>query len=376
MAKVVHMSTVHRPYDVRIFHKQAVSLARAGHEVVVLGQAPDAAERNGVRVSPMPVYASRLRRATMGGFAACRMALAEQADLYHFHDPELIPVGLFLKACGKRVIYDAHEDVRKDLSDKAYLPCWTRAPLRLAVAACEGAAEKVLDQVVAATSSIADNFHEAKVTLVRNTPILDELAPPMDAPAFRDRLPRVIYVGGLAPFNGAEQMIQAMGELPEDSDIRLILGGSFSSPEDERRFRAMPGWKRVDYQGWTPREKLAPLFAQARAGLVVYQPTPNIMHSEPNKFLEVLSAGLPLIASDLPGWRLFIDENQCGVLVRPTDPKAIAQAMLALVGDPDRAEAMGRNGRTAVVERFNWSVDEARLVGLYDRLLTRQPAEA
>jgi glycosyltransferase involved in cell wall biosynthesis len=301
---------------------------------------------------------------------AFQAAMAERADLYHFHDPELIAVGLLLKLCGKTVVYDVHEDAAKDIYDKPYLPGWVKPPLSVAVGLFERAATRWFDAIVAATTSIAANFPPDRTVLLRNVPKIAELNTNGGAP-FARRSRTVAYVGGLAPFNGPDQMIRAMDALADDADIRLVLGGKPASAADDERFRVTPGHERVDFVGWVDRETLRRIFADARAGLVVYQPTPNIMACEPNKFFEVLSAGLPLIVSDLPHWRRFVAEHDCGLVVPPHDPAAIAEAIRTLVDDPARAEAMGRRGRALVEREYNWEAESTKLLALYDRLLAR-----
>lgn len=376
MTKVTHITTVHRSADVRIFHKQAATLAARGYQVTLIAVATADRVDRGVQIRALPAPRGRIARMTWTAWRAYRLALAERADVYHFHDPELIPVGLLLRLKGKRVVYDVHEDVVKDIHDKPYLPRWAKPIVRVVVGAIERAAAGRFSAVVAATSAIQATHAGAGAVLVRNVPILDELVAP-SVRAFRERSRRVVYVGGLAPFNGPEQMVRAMGALPADIDIRLVLGGVFNSPAEEAVIRALPGSDRVDFLGWVDRSRVAAILADARAGLVVYQPTPNIMESEPNKFFEVLSAGLPLIASNLPHWTRFVEANGCGVTVDPSDPLAIAKAIQALVDDPDGAEAMGRRGREAIERGYNWEAESQGLVALYERLLgSKQPALA
>ncbi|MGZ8375715.1 MAG: glycosyltransferase family 4 protein [Gemmatirosa sp.] len=367
MPKLVHLTTVHRPSDVRIFQKEAVTLAAHGYEVTLIACAPESSVSRGVRVRALSAPSGRVARMTRTALEAFRAAMDEDADCYHFHDPELIPIGLLLKLRGKRVVYDVHEDAVADVHDKPYLPAWAKPLVRAVVAGVERGATGRFDAIVAATSAIEAKFPAERTTLVRNVPVLDEMYPQHGA-RFRERPRRVAYVGGLAPFNGASQMVRAMSELGPDADVRLALGGRFSSAADEQAVRALPGWSSVDFHGWVDRARVAELFASARAGLVVYQPTPNIMNCEPNKFFEVLSAGLPLIASDLPHWRRFIEEHECGLVVPPDDPRALARAIRELVDDPERAEAMGRRGRALVEDEYNWERESAKLLALYERL--------
>lgn len=373
MPHVVHLTTVHSPTDVRIFRKQAITLADHGYDVTLIACAPRSYESRGVRVKALPAHAGRLARMTRTALEAYRSALAEDADLYHFHDPELIPIAVRLKLHGKRVVYDVHEDVSKDIADKRYLPRWLSPLMPFAVGSVERVATRCFDAMVAATPAIARKFPPERTITVRNVPIRDEMHVAGALP-FAERPRRVVYVGGLAPFNGVDQMIAAMAALPADSDIRLSLGGRFPAAGDEAALHGRAGMDRVDFLGWVDRERVGALLAEARAGLVIYQPTPNIMECEPNKFYEVLSAGLPLIATDLPHWRRFIETHQCGLVVPPNDPRAVARAIQTLVDDPSRAEAMGRRGRELIEREYNWETESQRLLALYERLLARPAA--
>ncbi len=364
MIRVVHLTTVHRLWDVRIFHKQAVSLARAGFEVTLIACADKADVREGVRLVPLPPPGSRWERMTLTAWRAYRAALRQRAAICHFHDPELILVGLLLKLHGWVVFYDVHEDVAKDLADKAYIPSPVRPLLKLLVRAFEGLASLCFDRIIAATGAIARNFPARKTTLIRNFPLLDELATASPVP-FSSRPRWVVYAGGLAPLNGTVEMVAAMAMLPPESGIRLQLAGKFVSAELEAEVRRHPGWALVDYHGWVSRPQMAKLFEQSRGALVVYQPTPNILECEPNKFFEVLSAGLPLVASNLPLWESFIQEEKCGLVVDATSPRSIAQAIERLVNAPDEAEQMGTRGRIAVSQRYNWESERRKLLDAY-----------
>lgn len=364
---VVHMTTVHKPFDVRIFHKECKSLVAAGYRVSLLQSDCEAAEVDGVTIVPIRRRKHRLARMTLGVADAVVMASRIRADIVHFHDVELIWGALVLKLMGKTVVYDVHEDVAKDLDDKAYLPRWLRAPLRLAVHGFEFAAQRICDRIIGATSAIHARFAADRATLVRNSPILGEFSGG-DYPPFETRSNVAVYLGGLAAFNGPVSMVAAIGEVDAALDPRLILGGSFPDPAVESRVRGSAGWQRVDFRGWVDRGDIAAIFAQARCGLVLYQPTPNVVDSEPNKFFELMSAGLPLVASNFPVWKQLIDQLQCGIAVDPDDPQAIAAAIEYLFRNPSEAEAMGRRGRDAILGGYNWSVDSATLIALYDDL--------
>lgn len=370
--RIVHVTTVHRPFDVRIFHKQCITLAKAGHSVALVQQGDDPETRDGVEIVPLPRTGGRAARMTRGVWQAVKRVRNLEPDVVHFHDVEFIWGALLLKIGGHRIVYDVHEDVIKDLEDKRYLPRWAIPPLRIAVSLFERLAELSFDRIVPATSSIAKRFPNDRTHLIRNTPILGEMDDP-DAPPFSGRPRAVGYLGGLAAFNGPREMVAAMGGIAPAADATLIMGGRFPEPDIEVETRAMPGWRRVDFRGWVDRTEIRKIFGSLRAGLVVYQPTPNVMVSEPNKFFEFLSAGIPLIASNFPVWRDFVETHRCGICVDPTNPQAIAEAIVHLLDHPHEAEEMGRRGRDLVLKDFNWQIDAERLLAMYDDLGDKSP---
>ncbi len=82
-----------------------------------------------------------------------------------------------------------------------------------------------------------------------------------------------------------------------------------------------------------------------------------------------MSAGIPVIASDFPLWREILDDNECGICINPLDPQDIASAINYLISHPDVAKRMGENGRRAVREKFNWSIEEKKLIQFYEEVL-------
>src|SRR3954462_2341395 len=114
--RIVHITTQHRPLDVRIFQKECRTLAAHGFDVQLLVAEPPSEPVDGVHFRKLRQSASTFRpgRIWQRLQSAYRAAAKLGADVYHFHDPELIPIGLLLKQSGARVIYDVHEDAPQE----------------------------------------------------------------------------------------------------------------------------------------------------------------------------------------------------------------------------------------------------------------------
>jgi glycosyltransferase involved in cell wall biosynthesis len=371
-AAVCLLTSVHGPFDGRIFQKEAKSLVEAGYQVTIVAPHLEGVFLDGVQIKAVPVPGSRLERMSVTLWRVFRAALETNATVFHFHDPELIPVGLLLKLVGKRVIYDVHEDVPRDIMDKDWIAPVLRRPIARAAGYVESIAASRFDAIVAATPTIARSFPKQKTLTVQNFVHFDV---PFDSGAFcyKDRKPFIAYVGGISEFRGAREMISAMGLLRNGaSGARLRLAGWFDPPGFQGELANLPGWSRVDFVGWLSPVQIRELLGKSRLGLVLLHPIENHKLAQPTKLFEYMAAGLPIVASDFPLWRSIIQEAGCGLLVDPLKPDAIAEAIRWLLDNPAEAEAMGQRGREAAVRTYNWESEKRKLIALYARLTDRE----
>lgn len=364
------MTSVHDPNDTRIAQKECATLASEGYDVVLV--APGQPERlpAGVRHHPVSRPQNRLQRFTRTIFDVYRAARQERADVYHFHDPELIGAGLVLRMQGARVVFDVHEDVPRDIETKPWLPAALRPIVSGVASIVLKAAERCFSAIVPATPTIASGFRHSKVVVVRNYPRLEDLVSEEQRRPFTERPMTALYLGSISVLRGVEQSVAAMADSRLPSDARLVLAGPFESDELRAQMTAITGWTRVDYLGTVARRTIPSLLASARMGLVLFQPAPNHDHAMPTKFFEYMAAGLPVVASrTLEAYRDIVTSHKCGILVDPTNVADIAGAMARLFSDPSEAAAMGARGREAVFGRYEWANEARNLLGLYKEMI-------
>lgn len=363
---VVHLTSVHSAFDIRIFHKECKALLQAGYSVklVAPNDQDKEVEVDGIKISGIINRVGRLKRMTVCVWQLYRRALAQNAKIYHFHDPELIPIGLLLKIHGKKVIHDIHEDLPRQILSKPWIKPWLRRPVAGLARAVEAVGAKIFDGLVTATPSIAERFPKNKTVTVQNYPIIGELISDHNY-SYNQRPYLVSYIGGITEIRGIREMVSALSYLPTSPEIRVNIVGSFSSSSLEREIKEMKESERINFYGWKSRLEVAKILGMSRVGLVLFHPVPNHIYSQPNKLFEYMSAGIPVIASDFPHWRKIIQIEGCGLLVDPLNPKAIAEAIQWILEYPQEAEEMGKRGQQAVLARYNWEVEAEKLRTFY-----------
>jgi len=363
---ICHLTSVHSRNDTRIFIKQCRSLVAHGYFVtMVVADGRGDAYKDGVKIVDVGCLPGRLNRMFKTTLRVLKKSVEIDADLYHLHDPELIPVGMKLKRLGKKVIFDAHEDVPKQLLGKPYLNPLLLRILSEAFSLFEHYACPDFDGIITATPFIRDKFLAINPSSVdiNNYPVIGEL----DANVpWTDKRDEICYVGGIGLIRGIREVIHACNFL--QTPARLNLTGCFSEPAVKTEVKGFPGWSRVNELGFVDRIGVREVLGRSMAGLVTFHPLPNHVDSQPNKMFEYMSAGVPVIASDFPLWREIVEGNDCGLCVNPFDTKAIAAAIDFMINNPVRARQMGENGQHAVLSRYNWAIEEAKLLNFYKKL--------
>lgn len=365
--KIAHLTSVHPRYDIRIFLKQCSSLARQYQTALVVADGLGNEVKDDVSIVDIGKFRGRKNRMLNAPKVLFKKAIELDADLYHLHDPELLPIALKLKRMGKIVVFDAHEDFPKQVLSKHYLNSYVSKIISITMGYYENYVCSKLDAVVTATPSIRDKFakHTKKVVDINNYPLLGELQ--SINKDWVNIVDEIAYVGGISKIRGIQEAVEALSLTKTKTKLNLV--GRFSDDKTYSLAQGSSGWPYVNELGQLDREQVKAVLERSIAGLVTFLPVPNHIDAQPNKMFEYMSAGIPVIGSNYPLWVSIIEGNECGICVDPENPKAIAQAIDKLVSNKDLAESMGKNGIKAVNEKYNWAIEEKKLFKLYDELL-------
>lgn len=363
--KVCHVTSVHPSTDVRIFWKECLSLAKRYEVSLIAPNTEDRAEQ-GVNIYGVSLPKGRLERQRCLGRVLDKMTEID-ADIYHFHDPELMRLGVKMKKRGKKVIFDSHEDVPMQILCKEYIPVFAKKPISMVYSWYEKSLLKKYDAIISVTPSIIERLEKINpfTFMVTNYPVLAEYNPT------REHLGggKICFAGGVAVQYMHENVIKA---LSKTSATYLLAGPAYPGYVDT--LKQLAGWKQVEYLGIVNHDRVYEIYSQATAGVVLLDYTANVGYHRGTlgvlKLFEYMMAGIPVIATDFELWKEIVEGCDCGTCVDPHDIDAIADAITFYVGHPDIAKKQGENGRKAVEQKYNWGMQEKALYEVYDHVLT------
>ncbi len=372
MTKICVVTTVHHAYDGRIYHKQCKSLKKAGYKVTLLAPKPDKRiENDGINLVPIEKPKQEWKR-FLHTFSVFKLAKQTNADLYHFHDPELLPVGVLLRLFTRKpVIFDVHEHYPNAIMSKKYLKKWLKNPVRIAYEIVEKISIPMLSGVIYTTEEVGERYKNYISCKIENYP-LPEMFPTTGRANKKDEY--LLYLGGITAIRGIEELIDGFAHAAKlKPEAKLLFVGSFESNSFKEKIYEkikMLGLKdKIEFKGKVPYQEIEKYLSEATIGIIPYLPVPNHLVCLPNKLFEYMAAGVAVIASDFPHYRKVVESSNSGLLINPERPQSISKAMLLLLDNSSLVKEMGENGKNAFLDTYNWKSEEEKLFSFYQKLL-------
>lgn len=375
--KVCHLASHHKMNDMRIFEKECKSLAKGGFDVTLIGfgDQPKTETIDGVRCivlyCPIKNNLELLRKRNKLSLEA---ALQVDADIYHLHEPELLPVGMKLKRKGKIVIFDSHEYYGWQLHDNIHkikiikTPAFLMKVIGNLYMRYEKRVCMKLDAVVqVCTMNGVDYFENRckKTLFIRNLPSLSDYT--RKTAIDFGKAPSIAMIGGITKERGITQLVKATYQ----AGGRLLLAGAFSPKSYESELNEMREYTCVDYKGFLDKNGMVALLEEANIGASTLLNVGQYdkIDTLPTKVYDYMSMELPVIISNTTFAKKMNEQYHFGICVNPDDPEEISTTITWLKEHPEQALEFGKNGRKAIEKEFNWEKESEKLVAFYNQLL-------
>lgn len=366
MIKICHITTAPQNQIPRII-KECKSAQSIGYSPYIVSQGKTFTDE-GIHYIGIPVKAKgRFYTLTKMVKLLYLQALEIDANIYQLHDPPLLLYALKLKRKGKKVIFDSHEFYGEQIREKFYIPKILRVLVANVYMRYEAYVCNHIDAVIQVCTLEGQNYFEgraARSIFIINTPILKEYVPDNNVPFEQRKC--IAHIGSLTYDRGITHLIQAIAR----TDIKLILCGKFMPEEYQIELMTIPEFSSVDYRGVINTNEVNKVLNECYAGIstLLHKGQYSKIDTLPTKVYEYMSIGLPVIISDTPYAKKMIDKFKFGICVKPDNIEDIADAITYLFNNKSIGKEMGENGRKAILELFNWQIEEKRLIALYNEL--------
>lgn len=367
--KICHLTSMHHRFDGRIFQKECISLSKAGYDVSLI-----VADGNGDEiVDGIKVYDVGKELGRISRFLKLLKKMKDKAielncEVYHFHEPELLFVGLSLKKINKKVIFDMHENIPEYISEKQNIrPILLRKIIAFLYERIEKYAVKKFDAIISTRESINERlkYFNSRIELITNFPIVEK-----NVLKTFDNIPSICFAGVVVSDWRHKEIIKAV---EKTENVKYILAGPAPDPNYLDELKKLKGWNKVNYLGRVPFDQVKLIYQKASIGVAIYIYCKNMDGNTGNlantKLFEYMNWEIPIVCTDYSLWKkIIVDEVKCGICVNPYDEDAISNAIKYLIENPELACQMGKNGRKAVLSTYNWDTQAKKLVALYNKV--------
>lgn len=324
--KVCHVTSAHPRYDVRIFHKECKSLANNSYDVTLLvnDNLPNESIDGVKIVSTQMKPKNRYERMVKSKKKIKTLMLEIDADIYHFHDPELLPEAAWIKSKGKKVVFDFHEDVSQQILFKTWIPGKLRNIISSIYSNYEKNIAKRFDALITVTPKFVERLKmvNSNTVMITNYPIVKEENGNHNMPKKK----AICFAGGITPQWNHENIIKAIESI---EGVEYILAGSGSN-EYLDKLKRLEGWEKVRYLGRIPHEEVKAIYNEAMIGMTLLSNNTQVGDEGTlgnTKIFEFMEARIPVICSNNKIWVNIVDKYALGICVDPKDTESIREAI-------------------------------------------------
>lgn len=377
--KVCHITVSHTMFDTRIFKKECISLAKEGYDVTLIAPGKNNCKKEGVKVLAIPQWNNFFERVYTIPIKVMNIASRINADIYHFHDPELlIYMGLFNINKKRKIIWDAHENygvtIYKLNSLKikfiSFVGSYIFSFLELLFS------KIFFSGVVTITNKMGKKYKKIGI----NTCILANYAIKNDfnykGKSKLSIKPRLISSGLHFRGRGIINIAKSYKYIKKLTDSQIYFVGRFSSDNlKENVIKILelndPHLINCRVIGDVSYDFLInKAIPKAWAAAVLFDTSdPNNRNGLPNRLFECLANGVPVITTDGTETARFVKKYNLGIVISNNEPNLIAKSFIKIASDINYRNTLSENAYKFVSEKYNWEKDFENLKLFYSKLL-------
>lgn len=368
MTGIIHISTVHVRTDTRIFFKELTSLSKKYKTKFIVADGLGNEVKKSIEIIDLGKPKNKVFRILFFWIKAFIKIKSKNFKIIHFHDPELIPLGIVLKIMGLKVIYDIHELVYYDIVSKNWIkPKLIRKIIGQVYLIFESFAVNIFDGIILAEEGYKEFYKkkykkiENKLLFINNYPKISLLNHDMK---FQKKEDYIIYLGAISEDRGIKELIQSLKYL--NDKIKLLLIGKWSNKKFLEDCQKIESWKRVIKLGYISPQEIGSHIEKCQIGMCTLHPLENFAYTKPVKSFEYLAKGLPMIMTNFPYWQTFY--KNAAVFVNPKNPIEISNAIVKLLNDRKLYSSMSKNGKL-LSKKYSWEIEEKKLFKFYSQLI-------
>ena len=369
--KICQVTSMHDWDDDRIYQRACLGLAQLNHEVHLVAQ------RNDKQPENSPVHFHWItprtggRRRILSSKEAVKLAITVGADIYHFHDPDLLPHVVKIKKAlpNAKVIYDIHENYVSRFDSRGILSAFGGQ-----FRSFEQSIINKIDGATVVSESMKDLFQKVTkpIEVVRNSVDVSRLMSLDLSDDSKFDVPTIYTSGSNSHARQCLQSVQAMGYMSKEVNYQMMFVGKYlGGIENELEVQAKSDntFDKLKLEGMLPWAENFKRTKKASIGCVFYEDNANNRVGIPNRIFEYMFCGLPIVATNFPELVNVVEKAQCGILVDSSKPEEIAKAFTFLLKNPQEAVEMGKRGKEAINNEFGYHNDLKRMETFYSKLL-------
>ena len=359
-------TSVHHWNDNRIFYKEAVSLSKKYNVELHAPAEFEKKHLKGIDIYGLPLWEKEKDRRTIR-LELWRRLSRSDAAIFHFHDPELIWIGIKAKIKLKKiVIYDIHENVSATLLHKKWLNLFGKYFFYISYKIVESIIGYIFNHFI-----LAVNFFKSpnkiNTTIIFNYPIKTDI---------NKKIMKnidLLYLGAVSENRGIYIIIELVYRLIKShpnlnveiiGQIPRLIKNDIEYELENKKLTNV-----ISLRGYIDYNDALDYLKRSKIGLCLLIPTKNYIHSYPTKLFDYMTAGIPVVGTNIGYLDKIINEAQCGYLVGPSDIDGAVSVLDELLSHNSDREKMGANGWHYINNRYNWESEEEKLLNLYSTLL-------